>query len=167
MTIEIQPIAADQIDEAKRVILSVARNIYQWQETFEETVQRFAEQAFFDDLEQFQAHYFDRRGTFLVATDQGRVIGTGAIRQLNRETAELKRFWLLEAYQGKGIGYQMMQRLLSFARGAGYWRMRLQTDIRSVRAVRFYERIGFTRIACETADPEDVCMELSIEQYMR
>lgn len=163
MTIQIQPIEPQQIIEAKRVILSVARNIFQWQDSLDETIKRFDEQGDLLDVDNFQTHYFERQGLFLVAMDQGRVIGTGAIRRVDRDAAELKRLWLLEPYWGHGIGYQLVQMLLQFAQATGYSRIRLQTDRKQDRAIRFYQRIGFQPIKCDSDDPDDVCMEMVIQ----
>ncbi len=110
---------------------------------------------------EFQSEYLDRQGLFLVVLDQQRIIGTGALRRLDGDIAELKRLWLLEAYHGQGIGNRLVQALLDFARSMSYKHIRLQTDIRSVRAIRFYQRLGFQPVACASDDPEDVCMELS------
>ena len=165
MTIQIQPIEPLQVTEAKRVILSVARNIFQWQESLDEIIRRFDEQGDLLDVDNPQTHYFDRQGLFLVALDQGRVIGTGAIRRLDGDAAELKRLWLLEAYQGRGIGYQLMQTLLRFAQTTGYRRIRLQTDRKQDRAIRFYKRIGFQPIKCDSEDPDDICMEMVLSPF--
>jgi putative acetyltransferase len=162
MTVQIQPIEPQQIIEAKRVILSVARNIFQWPASLDDLVKQFDEQGDFLDVDNPQMYYFDRQGLFLVAIDQGRVIGTGAIRRLEGDAAELKRLWLLEAYQGRGIGYQLMQTLLRFAQTTGYRHIRLLTDRRQDRAIRFYQRIGFQPIECDSEDPNDICMEMVI-----
>lgn len=160
MTVQIQPIEPQQTTEAKRVILSVARNIFRWQASLDEIVKRFDEQGDLHDVDNPQTHYFDHQGLFLVAVDQGRVIGTGAIRRLGSDAAELKRLWLLEAYQGQGIGYQLVQTLLRFAQATGCRRIRLLTDRRQDRAIRFYERVGFQPIKCDSDDPDDICMEM-------
>ena len=162
MTIEIRPIEPHQIAETKKVILSVARNIYEWPEPLEEIIRKFDERGELGDIDDFGAYRPESHGLFLVAMDGERVVGTGAVRRVGEDTAELKRLWLLEEYHGKGIGYRMVQTLLQFARAAGYRRMRLQSDIRSVRALRFYERVGFHVIGCQGEDPEDVCMEMGI-----
>ncbi|PKO14541.1 MAG: GNAT family N-acetyltransferase [Chloroflexi bacterium HGW-Chloroflexi-10] len=162
MTIQIQQIESHQIAEAKRVILSVARNIFQWQAPLEEIILQFDEQGELKDIDELQSHYFDRQGIFLVAMDQGKIIGTGAIRKADSETAELKRLWLLEEYHGQGIGYQLMQMLLQFAQTAGYQHIHLLTDRRQDRAISFYQRLGFKPIQCDNNDPDDICMQLAI-----
>lgn len=162
MTIQIQPIEPHQIAEAKQVILSVARNIFNWPGSLEEITRQFDEQGTLDDVDAAQTAYFDRGGLFLVALDDGKVIGTGAIRPLDHDTAELKRLWLLESYHGRGIGYRLVQALVQFTHSAGYRRIRLQTDRKQGRAGLFYQRVGFQPIACESDDPDDMCMEMAL-----
>lgn len=162
MPIEIRPIQPKEIPAAKELILTVARSIFQWPETLEETRRRFEEQGVLKDVDELESYYLNDRGTFLVALDAGQVIGTGAIHALSPETAELKRLWLLEAYQGQGTGYQLVQELLGFARKTGYRRVRLLTDRRQARAMRFYQRVGFHPVPCETQDPDDACWEVEL-----
>lgn len=162
MTIEIQRIEPHQIPAAKHVILSVARNVFQWQAPLDDILRQYDDRGELHDVDDLQSYYLDHQGLFLVAMDQGQVIGTGAIRHLDDVTAELKRLWLLEAYHGQGIGYRLIQTLLSFAQTTGCKRVRLLTDLRQVRARHFYQRVGFQLIECHSEDPNDVCMELAI-----
>jgi putative acetyltransferase len=83
------------------------------------------------------------------------------VRRIDSEICELKRLWLLFEYHGQGLGYRMMQELLSFARAKGYRRMRLETD-RSAqsRAFEFYKRLGFYEITRYSDNEDDVAMEL-------
>jgi putative acetyltransferase len=94
--------------------------------------------------------------------DEGRVIGSGAIRPLDEKLCELKRMWLLEPYQGKGIGYSIMQRLLDFARQIGYERIRLETGTGQARAISFYHRIGFQDVEDPELDDDDLMMEMAL-----
>jgi len=158
--IHIQPIKPHQVLDAKRVILSVARNIFQWQGSLEEIIQQFDERGELCDVDHYQSSYLDRQGLFLVAIDQDQVIGTGAIRHFNKDTAELKRLWLLEAYHGQGIGYQLVQILFDFAKKAGHKRVRLLTDRRQNRAIHFYQQVGFQPSECQPEDPNDLNMEM-------
>lgn len=162
MSVEIRRMEASQIPEAKRVILSVARSLFGWEAPLERIIAVFDEHHELHDVDELQTYYFDSQGLFLVAMDEGRVVGTGAVERVDGETAELKRFWLLEEYQGKGIGYRMLQELLTFARATGYTRMRLVADRKSERAIRFYERAGFQPSECADGDASHVCMEMGV-----
>jgi putative acetyltransferase len=114
-------------------------------------------------MDNVQKTYFDDRGIFLVMTDQDRIIGTGAIRKLDDTTCELKRVWLLFKYHGKGLGYRIIQELLTFAREQRYQRIRLETDrIDQSRAYNLYKRLGFYEIPRYSDNKEDIAMEMTL-----
>src|SRR5690242_8146656 len=119
----IRPIHMDEIPSAKRVLLEVAHQIFGGDKTLEENIQHF--ESALADMDDFQVEYLEQGGTFLVVLDDSTVIGSGAIRRLETQTAELKRMWLMEDYHGQGIGFQVLQQLLEFARAHGYERVRL------------------------------------------
>jgi putative acetyltransferase len=160
--IQIEPIEPSEVEAAKRVILAVARNNFHWEEPLDEIIHQFNARGELEDVDNYKTVYLEQKGLFLVVTDQGQVVGTGAIRQFEGDTAELKRLWLLEAYHGQGIGYQLVQTLFNFARNQGFKRVRLLTDRRQSRAIYFYQQVGFHRIECPSDDPNDVCMEMTI-----
>jgi len=109
-----------------------------------------------------QSNYFEAGGTFLVVLNGDQVVGSGALRRLDDETAELKRMWLLEKYHGQGIGYQLISQIIDFAHQNGYARIRLQTSPIQVRALSFYRQVGFYEISCYNDDFEEISMELNI-----
>jgi putative acetyltransferase len=158
--IEIKPIEQFQIPEAKRVILKVVQGIYHPDKTVDELLLSDEHTDWLQDLDDVHAHYFTRRGTFLAAFDEGRLIGTGAVRPIDDELCELKRMWLLEEYHGQGIGYRLIQLLLAFARVTGYKKIRLETGIQQERAIRFYKRVGFQIIPLPENADDDVMMEM-------
>lgn len=161
-SIDIQTVKPDHIPEARRVIAAVARGVFGWPEPVEEVLRRFTEHGELRDVDEVQAHYFDRGGIFLVALDAGQVIGTGAILRRSATVAELKRLWLLEPYQGRGIGYRLLRRLVGFARETGYRSMLSVTDPRQARAIVFLRQAGFRRTDCPEADAPGVCMEMAL-----
>jgi putative acetyltransferase len=115
-------------------------------------------------MNDIQHTYFDNDVIFLVLTDDDQLIGTGAIHKLEDKICELKRLWLLTEYHSRGLGYRMMQQLLTFAREKGYERITLETDpIYQKRAVEFYKRLGFYEIPIPNAtNDEDILMELAL-----
>ncbi len=158
----IQPIYIDEIPAAKRVILTVAYNIYGWHGSLEDSIRHFEEIGEFRDMDEVQSQYFENDGLFLVILDDDRVIGSGAVRKLDTLTCELKRMWLLEVYHGKRIGYEVFIRLLEFARSKNYQVMRLQTSPEQVRAIAFYRKLGFYEIKSYNENPDEISMELKI-----
>lgn len=143
---------------ARELILGVAARLFQSDAT---AVFIARHGHTLEDVDNFQRDYNPPGGLFLVALDGGRLIGTGAIRRLDDETAELRRMWLLEPYQGQGIGYRLWLALRAFAVSAAYRRIRLTTDEENVRALRFYRRLGFTRIA-----PSGGGQEINLEKQL-
>ena len=161
--INIRSIRSNDITSAKRVIYRVAHQLFRDTRPLEESIALLESQGRLRDMDDFQNVYFENGGSFLVMTDDEQIIGTGAIRKIDTETCELKRFWLLFEYHGKGLGYRMMQELLSFAREKGYARIRLETDRdHQSRAYRFYKRLGFYDIPRYGDHEDDVAMEMTL-----
>jgi len=145
--------------EAKRVIYTVAHRIFCDPKPLEESIAFYEGRGELADMDNFQRDYIGKDGIFLVMVHEGRVIGTGAIRRLADDACELKRLWFLTEYQGRGLGYQMLQKLLSIARSKGYKVMRLETDPQALsRAVAFYQSVGFYEIPPYGDDP--ISMEM-------
>jgi putative acetyltransferase len=160
--VEIRPIQAHEIQEAKRVIFTVAFEVFREAGTLEQSIAKYSAQRKLSEMDDVQKNYFENGGTFLVTVDDGHVVGTGAIRYLEEDVCELKRLWLLTEYHGQGLGYRMMLELFAIARGLGYKVMRLETDNVQKRAVDFYRRLGFYEIPRFGDDPDDMGMEMTL-----
>ena len=162
--IEIRRIKQDESTTAKRVIYRVAREIFNDTRSLEEAIAFYESRGELKDMDDIQKNYFENGGVFLVMTDNDEIICTGAIRPYTGETCELKRLWLLTEYHGRGLGYRMMQELLSFAREKKYRRIRLETSpAYQKRALEFYKRLGFYEIPFPNAPSDDeLLMELSL-----
>ena len=160
--VTIRPIKQEEIPAVKRVILTVAYNIFGFDGTLEESIRHFEASGEFKDMDKVQSHYFENGGTFLVALSGEQVIGSGALRKLDHEIAELKRMWLLEKYHGQGIGYCLITELFDFARKNGYAQIRLQTRPEQIRALNFYRKVGFREIPCYNEDLNEISMEMNI-----
>ena len=90
------------------------------------------------------------RACFAVARDlDGRALGCGALRPLADDsaddTAEIKRMFARPGT--RGVGSAVLGFLEQEAARFGYARVRLSTRRVNERAVRFYERHGYRRIA--------------------
>jgi putative acetyltransferase len=162
--IQIRPIRAEEIRPAKYVMLKVAYGIFGWDGgTLEDSLQYFETSDEFKDMDNFQAEYFDRDGLFLVILDGATVIGSGAVRKIDQDTAELKRMWLLEDYHGQGIGYRVIQKLFEFSREKGYQQIHLQTSPEQTRAIDFYHQVGFREIASYNEEEGEVSMTIRLD----
>ncbi len=99
-----------------------------------------------EDIDNAAHFYSSDSGLFLVLVDRDQVVGTGAIRRLTNDTAELKRMWFLPEYRGRGFGKQMATQLINFAHEVGYKCIRLDTDDKLIAAIGLYEHLGFKPI---------------------
>lgn len=158
--LELLPMQPDQVAEARRVIYTVAHEQFHTQDSLEETLAHYQQTWPLRDLDDFQQGYVENGGAFLVLCEDGRIIGTGALRRLDDTTGEVKRVWLLPEYQGRGLGYRIMLRLLEIARENGYTKVRLETSpAYQPQAFAFYKRMDFYEIPRYGDDPDDVGME--------
>ena len=158
---DIRPIRPDEWPQAKRVVYRVAYVIFSSSREFEDFVSYHESIHELYDMDDIQKSYFDNGGTFLGMFNNGEMICTGAIRRLDDEACELKRLWLLHEFHGHGMGYRMLQELLSIAREMGYKRIRLETDpIAQSRALDFYKQVGFCEIPGYSERTDDVAMEM-------
>ena len=88
-----------------------------------------------------------RSGTcFVIAYDvQGQAAGCGAYRPLSQDTAELKRMYAVPG--GRGVGVTILNYLEAKAISDGYREIWLETRLVNRRAVSFYQKTGYRRIA--------------------
>ena len=162
--INILPIQTHQIKDAKYVITAVAQRIYMPEKNVQYFWDILEAEGELMDVDNFQQAYNKNRGLFLVALDDEKVVGTGAIKKMEEDSAELKRLWLLEEYHGQKIGYQIVLHLLDFAHTQGYRRLRLQTSEKQIRAIQFYKQLGFYEIPSYRESMDNISMELTLQQ---
>jgi len=159
--LEIRPITPDEWMTAKRVVYRVAFDIFGRGRPLEEFITYHESIHELKDMDDIQKSYFDNGGTFLGMFKDGEMVCTGAIRRIDGETCELKRLWLLNEYHGQGMGYRMLQELLTIARRMGYKRVWLETDpIAQSRALEFYKQVGFYEIPSYSNRGDEQAMEM-------
>lgn len=99
------------------------------------------------DLEDIEASYFARGGVFeVVQANDGRIVGSVGLYPLRNRVCELRKMYLARAARGRGLGKQLMDRMLSQARGLGFRRIELETARPLVEAIGLYQRYGFRPI---------------------
>ena len=100
------------------------------------------------ELADLADHYAAPDGTLLLAAGAGgEVIGTVGVRRWGDGIAELKRMYVRPVGRGSGLGRQLAEAAIQFARDAGYSAIRLDSDQASMpEANRLYERLGFVDI---------------------
>jgi GNAT superfamily N-acetyltransferase len=78
--------------------------------------------------------------------DDGTAIGCGALRQLDADTAELKRMYVVPAARGRGVSKLLLGALETAARKRGWSRLRLETGPRQPEAISLYTGSGYRPI---------------------
>ncbi|MFN8413725.1 MAG: GNAT family N-acetyltransferase [Anaerolineales bacterium] len=160
--IQIASLQPHQVTDAKLIISAVAQRIYYPEETPQFFYDVLEKEGELHDVDNFEQEYVHNHGLFLVMLDDGNVVGTGALKRIDKKTAELKRLWLLESYHGQKIGYRVVMQLLEFARANGYEKVRLQTGTVQVRAVEFYKKLGFYEIESYRESMDNLSMEMKL-----
>ena len=146
--VEIKPLASYQCDEVKKLILKAFYATWQPHESYDQFSREIYQSDEFHDVDNFKEIYSKNRSIFVVLTDQDKIIGSGAIKQLNDLVCELKRMVVSVECQRRGFGSQLLQKLLDFARSQGYEKVRLEIwqPKKQKAAVLFYKKFGFYEI---------------------
>ena len=79
---------------------------------------------------------------FFVTRVNGVAVGCGGV-ELFAEFAELKRMYVRESVRGRGVARALLARIEEETRDAGLVLLRLETGVRQIAALCFYERAGF------------------------
>ena len=122
-------------------------------------------QNFTDELKTIDKQYNKPEGTLLIAYDGAKAIGCIALRKWGSETAELKRMFVLKAYQGHKIGQRLLQQILVIAQELNYKKVRLDTLSNMKPALTLYRLYGFYEIPAYRFNPMEgtVYMEKILE----
>jgi putative acetyltransferase len=83
--------------------------------------------------------------TVFVARDGGEPIAMGALKRHAGRIGEVKRMYTRRAYQGRGIGGEILREIEKMARSEGLDELVLETGDQHAAAYRVYERGGFSR----------------------
>ena len=90
--------------------------------------------------------YAPPTGVLLLAEADGEAAGCVALRRLDAETAEMKRFYVAPAFRRHGIGRRLVVALLAQAEALGYRRVYLETLPAMVAARALYAAFGFREL---------------------
>jgi putative acetyltransferase len=105
--------------------------------------------------------------SFFSIRADGELLGVGALKQLDRDHAELKSMHTAVSARGRGVGRAMLDHLLAVARARGCTRVSLETGTMAAFAAArsLYESAGFAvcaPFAGYPASANSVCMTLSL-----
>ncbi|MED4038468.1 GNAT family N-acetyltransferase [Niallia taxi] len=84
--------------------------------------------------------------TFWSAWENGELLGCGALKELDKNHAEVKSVKTASAHLRKGVAQQIMLHILEVAKTRGYTRLSLETGSMEafLPARKLYEALGFS-----------------------
>jgi len=88
----------------------------------------------------------DPRLSFFVARIGGQAVGCAALRELEPDTGEVKRMFVLEGFRGRGVARLLIAALENHALTLGYHTLRVETGDSQPEAVKLYQSAGYTPI---------------------
>ncbi len=86
----------------------------------------------------------------LVAEVEGQICGCCGVyptEGLDKDTAELVKYYLHRDYRGMGIGRTLMEKCIEAAKSMGYKKLYIESMPEFSHAVRIYEKQGFRNIS--------------------
>ncbi len=92
------------------------------------------------------AEYFHgKNGEFWVVEADGKIVATCAVQMNDKTTAELKSLYVHKDARKRGLGFQLAEMAIAYARDKGAIEVILWSDTRFEAAHRLYERLGFKK----------------------
>ena len=96
------------------------------------------------DISDIESNYTNRMGIFdLLVNETGKVIATVGLYNIDNETCELRKMYLLKSERGNGYGKLLLNHALKKARELGYKKVMLETASVLKEAVGLYQSYGF------------------------
>lgn len=105
-------------------------------------------QGFDEELAALPGDYARPRGNLWLARVDGAIAGCVGLRPHQDGAAEMKRLYVRPGFRGHRLGTRLTNRVVDFARIAGYSALRLDTVADTMReAQALYQQLGFERRA--------------------
>ena len=112
-----------------------------------------------------QYNQLDQIKEAVVVYVDGKAAGAGAIREYQYgdidNATELKRVFVREEFQGKGLGTKLVLELIEWAKELGYKKMILETGELLQESCHVYRKVGFNKMenyGPYASMPESLCM---------
>jgi len=110
-------------------------------------------QDFSSELKTIDQQYNQPKGALLLAYKNNIAVGCVAIRELDKDIAELKRMYVQPEYRKYKIGMRLLELILGIAGKLGYKFIRLDTLPTMSKAQDLYRSFGFSEIPSYRFNP--------------
>ena len=91
--------------------------------------------AFYD-----QFNKIDLLQQCVVLYEEENAVGCGAIKPYDKNSAELKRMFVIPEFRGKGYASKLLTELENWAKELGFESVILETGIKQLEAIKLYEK---------------------------
>lgn len=113
-------------------------------------------QGFETELATLPGKYAPPRGSLLLAFVNDTPAGIIAMRPIDDSVCEMKRLYVRPSARGRNLGRELIERIMTEARAAGYAKMRLDTlPGKMDHAIALYREFGFYEIPAYFGSPLD------------
>lgn len=102
-----------------------------------------------------QDYIIDRGGMIFFARQDQEILGTVALMKMEDDVYEFTKMAVSTKARGKGIGQQLMQYTIDYARAQNWKELIIYTNSTLEDAVHIYKKYGFEEIAIEPENPYD------------
>ncbi len=105
--------------------------------------------VYFDEGLDHLSSFYDRPGrAYFVLLREGALVGGIGLAEFDQlpNCCELQKLYLDDSVKGKGLGYQMIEKIEQTAICLGYRQMYLETHTNLQAAIHIYEKTGFREI---------------------
>jgi putative acetyltransferase len=82
----------------------------------------------------------------VIAYEEDKPLGCGAIKYYDKNTMEVKRMFVPKEHRGKGISKKILSELEKWAMELGFSQLVLETGIGMPEAISLYSKNGYSRI---------------------
>ena len=106
-----------------------------------------------EELLTIDQQYHEPAGGLILAFYNDEPIGCAGVRNLDDETAELKRMYVKSEYRGYKIGASLLQLSIDLSKQLGYKKLRLDTLANMTQAQNLYRSFGFIEIPAYRPNP--------------
>jgi ribosomal protein S18 acetylase RimI-like enzyme len=96
---------------------------------------------------------------FIVAIEGNNIIGSIGLKKLDDKTCEMKRLFVDDKYKGRGIGEDLVEKIIEEAKKNNYERIRLNTLDTMDVALEVYYKNGFYEIESYSPNIEVIYLE--------
>lgn len=93
-----------------------------------------------------KSEIMDKGGMIFFALLDEKAVGTVALMKMDGGRYELSKMAVQSSMQGKGIGKQLMDALIAWAKAQGIVEIQLDTNTKLKRALNLYHRTGFIAV---------------------